>query len=517
MPPHTKKIVLHIPNATELPSFYASSTPEDIVEALQIGAALFVTVKSKSTEREVQAIEEQKCAEIARIREMADVRLKEAEAEYERGKKEYVTKMEQLLETQKCTESTNRKDERDLVVKQFEGKIRVLQNELDSIQEKHHLLHERKMWLESSREKDIQGAEERTRLALQQVLEEKERSVQNARNELARANLQNERIAASFQDILHKQSEEFRNLKDSIQKKSQNVKSKGNEYEEWFRKQLLATYGVSEQCSLEDTAHRGVGHAGDFLMKWGEHTLLWEVKNYDRAVPESEIAKFKRDVTENANVSIGILLSRCTHITGKSSRGDFHLEFMEGRMLVYISNMETKGEEILQFLMILFRLYWKSGKVLEDDDTKVSQIRQIEKLFKEAEQAKIDWRLHKANMDATIRWANEWVETSTHSLKCLLNDVQGVVERVKDIPQGIFRDCVGDEKSQQIVQLVLSVARYEPQSDMTMNDLAEAYAKLRNIARDTAKVHIKSVLLDSVLEQTKGKPVKLRGLALKGG
>lgn len=512
-------ITLQVSNTAEVPEFYASANPEDTLSALKIGATFFETIKTKSAALEVQALEEQKNAEIALIKEEKGKLINELEAqieattaEYTVFKREHALKMAKMEDEQRQMLAKGRAEGSDIAFKQAEDKLRALKEDVELFQERNRILQERKTLVEASRETDIREAEERTRASLQQLLEEKERAIQHAREELDKANIRNDRVVSSFNEILHKQSEEFRNLKESIMKRASNSKCKGDDYEEVFRAQLCRAYSSIEGFDIRNTASSGVGHKGDCITKWGGYSILWECKNYDKAVGESEITKFKRDLIENADVSIGILISRNTTISGKSGSGDFYIEFLEGRMLIYIANMEQKGDELFPYLMLLFRLYWKSGKKIQEDDTNVLRIRQIEKLYKEAEQARSDWRLHKSNMDSTIRWASEVVESSTHNLKCLLNDLQGVVDAIQDIPSEIFRECTGDERAQQIVQTILSLVKYEAGKEILMNDLADGYAKLRNITRDTAKTHIKSVIIDSVLDNTKGKPAKLIGL-----
>lgn len=525
MPPKkTKKgeVSFHVSNVHEIPSFYETSSPEDILEALKIGAALFETVRSTSIAEEVQALEERAKLEIAAIQDRHSLEKKGLEESLHRAynecqtlRTEHSTKISQLLESQKETEQAGRKEERERVSKQLEGKIHALQYELEMAQERQRIAQERKSLLEMNRDSDIREAEERTRTSIQQVLDEKERSLLHVREELEKANLRNEKSASSFQEILSRQTDEIRSLKDSIQKKSSNVKNKGNSYEEIFRNCLVSAYGTNEHFRIEETSHRSVGHAGDILMKWGHNTIMWEVKNYEKPVPEAEVTKFKRDMSENANVRIGVMVSRYTNIVGKSSSGDFHLEFIEGKMFLYISNMEQKSDEIFHLLMIMFRLYWDSNRAVEEEDVRVEQIRKVESMFNKAEQDKKDWILHKANMTRASVWMSEQVESSFHDLKCLLKDMQGVVEKIKDIPADVFRDSTGDERMQQIIQTILSVATYEVGKEVTMNELVEQYISICKIGRETAKTNIKSVLYDTVLENKAGKPTKIHNLALK--
>jgi hypothetical protein len=77
---------------------------------------------------------------------------------------------------------------------------------------------------------------------------------------------------------------------------------------------------------------------------------------------------------------------------------------------------------------------------------------------------------------------------------------------------GIFRECAGDEGAQQLVQLLLEVTTPAPGESVTMNEVAEHVAKRKGVSKDTAKAHIRGVLLDVSYEQLKGKPARILGL-----
>lgn len=525
MPKKTKRsISFYVPIDFVLPEFYEHATFDEVGEALSIGSALYTTVKSASTSREIQAIEEDKATQIAIIREQADQTiqtleeaLRQSETSIQSLRQERSKQFAQLELSYKDMEVNARKTEREQVKKQFEQTIHALEQDIESLQSKNKTYLERKLELESSRTKDIEQAEERTRISLKELLDEKDRSLKQAREDLEKTNQRNERAFTNLQDLILKQTEELRNLKDGITKRTSNAKSKGNEFEDGFRLKLIAAYGTSEHFSLEDTAKSGIGHAGDFIMRWSDHMILWETKNYDKPVPEEEIKKFKRDMKENAQATIGVMVSRYTPITGKTTKSDFYTEFVEGKMLIYISNFDRMSEEILPLLMVYFKLYWRCGQKLEEDDGKINIIRQIEKLHKKLEEKKKEWRVHKSHQENALRFTGELVEELEHEMKCLLNDLQGIVEKVHNIPEGIFRDCQGDESASQKIQVILSLTEPSSEHSVELNELADLYGQKRgNISRDTAKSHIKSVLLDSAFQQSKGKtPSRVLGLALK--
>jgi hypothetical protein len=310
-----------------------------------------------------------------------------------------------------------------------------------------------------------------------------------------------------------KQSEELKALADLIRRKPGSSKAKGSEYEAAFADKLKATYGVCERFRLVDTAHVGIGHAGDYLMGIGDHTILWEMKDYDRTVPSAEVEKFRRDVKENADVRIGVMVSRGTAITGKAS--DREVEFLEGKMLLYLANFEAMSDDTLSSLMFLFRIWWSvdKGVTTEEEDSKIVAIRQIEALYKDATEARVEWRKHKSQLDDTIRWMAERVEKTEERLKAALNVLQGAAACIA-VPPGIFRDVAGDARGTADVQAILRHTTASPGGSCLLNDLAVAISAEKRVSLDTAKQHIQAVLSDGAIDKAKGRPTRILGLVL---
>jgi hypothetical protein len=249
-------------------------------------------------------------------------------------------------------------------------------------------------------------------------------------------------------------------------------------------------------------------------MNWGEHTILWEVKNYDRPVPTAEVEKFRRDMKENPQVRVGVMISRTSAITGQTSSGDRNIENIEGKLLIYLSNFESMGDEILSNLLMLFRVWWASNSLSEDDDEeKITTIRNLEKLYEEAKRAKTEWRLHKSHMESALRWMAERVEDSESRIRSTLSILQGKA-KVYEVPAGIFRNVDGDIKKQQDIQVLLRISYVDAGSNVLLNDLAKRFSDDRKISIDTAKEHIRAVLDPVVVEAGKGKPIRINGLRL---
>lgn len=493
----TKSIHFEVPSGFKLPEFYTYADATTTAEALIIGASLHTVIHKKHTDDRIQEIEARKTAEITAIRDAAGAQIAELAAQMDALKVAHTARLKELTDAA-------RQDENERLTRSHTTKLRDLQTELLELQERNAALQARRTELETSRDADIARAEESTKALLQYTLDEKQRSLERLEKE-------KDRLAA----ILEKQTAEMQSLNEFIRRKpATNVKTKGNDFEAAFRTKLVQSFGVNPHFAIEDSARNGVGHAGDFKMKWGEHTVLWECKDYDKPVPAAEVEKFKRDMKENPDARIGVMISRFTPIVGKTSSGDRHIEFLEGKMYIYMSQFEDMSDDSLKQLMPLFQFWWESDRNTESEESRINAIRQIEKLYTSAVKARTEWRVHKTRMEETLRWIAETVEESEQRLQQALNVLNGAV-CIVDAPEGIFRSCDGDERATHLIQMILEFCEPASDSFILMNELAECVAKKQLISVNTAKTHIKSVLLDTVLETPKGKPTKILGLMFR--
>jgi hypothetical protein len=502
--PKPVKFTVQVPHGFVC-DWYLTATPEMTAEALTLGAHVYGTLQTMKASEELQTLEAEKTAEIARIRETAAAATAAVQAQLARAEEERTAALARLsssLDAQRAELAAAAAADKDRVAAVHATRLLEVQDELRLLKERYDGLQERRKQLEQGRDADIRIAEERTRVLLQTALDEKERAVQRA-----------EATLASFKDLYAKQSEELKSLADLIRRKPTSSKAKGSEYESFFSDKLKAVYGVCERFRLVDTAHSGIGHAGDYLMGIADHTILWEMKNYDRIVPSAEVEKFRRDVKENADVRIGVMVSRSTAITGKSS--DREVEFMDGKLLIYLANFESMSDDTLPQLMFLFRIWWymDKGVTTEEEDSKVVAIRQIESLHKEATEARVEWRKHKSQMDDAIRWMAERVEKTEERLKATLNVLLGAATTV-EVPPGIFRDVAGDARATADVQAILRHTTATVGGSCLLNDLAAAIATEKRVSVDTAKQHIQAVLSDGAIDKGKGRPTRIVGLVL---
>ena len=122
---------------------------------------------------------------------------------------------------------------------------------------------------------------------------------------------------------------------------------KGKQGEREFD-ELVAQY--TTWGSLVNTAK--TAHSTDRQGKIRQCDVRFEIKNYSGDIPSSEVAKFERDMEENADCPLGVFLSLRTAIVGKKSDGFFSMKWTsKSQMLVYINNFYGHSvEDVLKFI-----------------------------------------------------------------------------------------------------------------------------------------------------------------------
>lgn len=513
-----------------IPSVYTTGSMEEIEEALALGAYVQAHVHQQRTTQDLKALAAAKDAEIAATKEQHDRAIASFSETLETQRRDLTTlqndlRLHQAAAAKALQEATAtaRSQERERIMLEVEGKLTAAEEKVAAAQRRLEAAEERRALLEASRAADIREAEERTRALLREALQLREAQV-----------VAGQQAFAALDATYKTQAEELRALNDFLRRRVANVKTKGIEYESAFRDLLLRAFGILERFSLIDTAKQGVGHAGDFMMtvahKGVAHKVLWEVKNYDKPVPKSEVEKFQRDMLENADVRVGVMVSRSTDITGRASKGDREIETLEGKLLVYLNRFEHMGDDlpaVLQSLLPLFQVWWLAAAPLgadgaDEDAAAIKKLREgiqeLNTLLGDLVRRRQEWRVHRSRLEETLQWVANQVEEAEVRVEAVLRHLQGSGEGGVgdlDIPAGIFRPTHMDERLRETIGILLEVYCGAANSEVRLSDLADVVAAKKHIGKETAKKWVLAALADEAVLAAPGKPTRVRGLALR--
>ena len=497
----SRQINLFVKNDFILPDVYSKGTMEEVEEALWIGANIQQSVKTRRSNDEVRKITELKDSEITRIQTMYnekltklldDIRTVTSEkdrvgAEYSQGLKEA------------------RQGERDVLTREWEEKMRILHKDHEILQSRYEALETRRRTLEESRTKDIQDATKRTEEIMEKLVASKQEQLTKM-----------EAAYMKLNETIQKQAEEISKLSGNLNKRSANVKTKGSDYEEEFGEKLKRNYGLCRGFKIKDT-RLGMGHEMDFSMEMDGQVVMWELKNYTAIVPKAESEKFLRDLKENPQAKIGVMISRSTDIYGKNQSGHLITEFDNDKMMIYINRFEEFcGEDenrVFQMLGSLFRIWWEYHREENNTFDRTEMIRELEKAIEDISKRRTDWRRHKAHLDELSRWTSDLLDESESRLDRILKKARNTEEIVNDgplvIPEGVFRDS-GEEKELTWIKSVMKVC--EPGGEIEVRELVELLGAYHKLSKDTIRSNVMSIIKDSAVSK-KGVVKYIKGIS----
>ena len=395
--------------------------------------------------------------------------------------------------------------EREVVNREWEEKMRILRKDHEVLLARHEALEARRRLLEESRTKDIQEAVRRTEELMEKLVASKQDQL-----------LKMESAYQRLSEVIQTQSHEIHKLSGTMIKRGANVKTKGSDYEEEFGEKVRRHFGLCQGFSLHDT-RLGSGHEMDFSMELEGHIVLWELKHYSNIVPKAEVDKFVRDMKENPQAKIGVMISRSTDIYGKNMHGSMHTEFDGDKMMIYLSKFEDFcGDDegrVFHMLTSLFRIWWQYHHEESHAFDRADIIRELEKAVEEMSKRRTEWRRHKAHLEELGRWTTDLLEESEERLDRLLKRARNAPEHVSSvpliIPEGVFRD-VHEERDRSWIQSIMRVC--SPDGEIEVREVVDLLSAHHKLSKDTIRSNVMSVMKDSAVFK-KGVIKFIRGIS----
>lgn len=509
----TRQITLSVSHEFELPLVYTKLHDiKTIEEALYLGANVQSMVRSKRSSDEVKKISELKDTEIQKIQSMYQEKLTRVLEDIRVISEEKDKLQQDYMERVKEARGT----ERTACRIESEEAIRILQKEYDVIVAKCSALEAGKRVLEESRERDVNNAVKRTEEMMERLVASKQEQL-----------IKMESAYQRLQESISRQSDEIARLSGTIGKRGANVKTKGSDYEEQFGEKLRRWFGICRGFSLKDT-RLGSGHEMDFSMEVEGHIVMWELKNYSSVVPKAEVDKFLRDLKENSNATIGIMISRSTDIHGKASTGGLWTEFEGEKMMIYLNRFEEFcGDEegrVFQMLMSLFRVWWNYYREENAGWEREEVVREVEKMVEELSRRRTEWRRHKTHLEELTRWMSDMLEDSEYRLDLILrrtktasasqeSEDEKSASMCIDIPWAVFRETKED-RDLGWIRSIMRVSSFSEGDQMEVRELVDRLAPLHKLSRDTLRANVMSVLRDDAIGK-KGVVKFVKGLIRK--
>jgi hypothetical protein len=383
MPPkRTRELTLSVSYDFQLPSFYEMSDPEATSEAIRMGAYTYQSIKTLRIDNELKSMSEARNAEISTI-----------QGNYQQQAAQMETEHAELLKT-------SLEQQRLLVIEPMrstnEARTFAMELRLSN-------LDERRRTLDKIHMSDIAAAEQKAK--------------DQCEERIARLTADNEQLKTYFSS----QSEQLTALSEFVRRAVPTIQKTRVAFIDMFRDELMTTYNSDNRYSIVNVEF---GTSKGYLMMDGMRQVLWDLRVLNRTVIAEDIDDFIKNVKNNGEHPIGVLVSGYSDIRGKNSTGDRCVEFQDGMMLVYLSRFESMAGDRLRSLMLLFQLWWQTGRNIEENK---ALIRTIEELHTKAERSRREWNTHKTRMDDTARWMTTVIEENETNLKRVLEQANAIV------------------------------------------------------------------------------------------
>ena len=271
---------------------------------------------------------------------------------------------------------------------------------------------------------------------------------------------------------------EFQQLREQMIRNTAGSTNKGKDGEAQVEELLKLSFGSAPSFDLNPVAKEG--HKGDFIMDFAKAKFLWEVKNYSRMVNKDEVEKLHRDMRENPDIAMGIMVSLQTGIVGHTKAGDIDVEFIgpSGRCIVYISNLHQRPDKVfyLQSLRPLLEIMAQTASTQQTNTSEISQ--EAAELEALKSQATLVRNLLATHLTQSQRHYNSLSQHKKRSEQ-MFAELQSFVRESEGQVKEMIRVVIGtiDENLQSEVLENLSERTFKKTSALEMNEKERAFAQ----------------------------------------
>jgi len=441
----TKYIKLEVLENFELPSFFSSLSPEETGRALTLTSVAYPNIKNDNNKLE--------------NKERYNALVKEAESKYQ-----------PIIESLQA--------EKQVIVENLSGLKRKLQEETTA-----RIDTERRI-----REEERHNREE--------ILTEKNSRIVSLETQI-KTTL--DALGTNMKESSRSLTDKLESVKEQMLKTGSQKKGERGEVilTECIQK-AFGSGGIKEEFSLEDVGKEG--RSGDMHMYWMNHTILWESKNYSRSVNQEEINKFLRDMESNPTISLGVMVSLTSGITGHQKTGGIDIqELRDGRMCVYINNLLRQEDPatFLQSLKPFMENFISNRKPSTVDETTESQqevtnLKHQQTVLLRTIQSHYETIKNFKNSIANAKKRNEeiWAELtvnikqSEHQVKNMLEILNKPTQSEKDsieLPEYIFTHnnlSMYNVKEREFIEKTMKIFTFSEEYSSSSKSVREIYKNL---------------------------------------
>jgi hypothetical protein len=285
----------------------------------------------------------------------------------------------------------------------------------------------------------------------------------------------------------------FQTLKEQLIRTTTGSTNKGREGEHIVEELLKTSYGTDPSFDLTPVGKEG--HKGDHIMIYQGAKFLWEVKNYSRMVTKDEVEKLHRDMRENQDMAMGIMISLSHGIAGHTKAGDIDIEFIDAkRCIIYISNFHLRQDKVfyLQSLRPLFESVAKASKESAPTDTQEIESLQAKATLVRAllqnhqgsvQRHYISLLNHKKRSEQMFAELTAFLKESEGQVKEMLRvtlgtsgELENQTKEIQNLPERVFKKMNAvdmNEKERRFVEWLLSEVTLDEDESVAIKDIVD--------------------------------------------
>ena len=310
-------------------------------------------------------------------------------------------------------------------------------------------------------------------------------------------------------------AEGFQTLKEQLIRNTTGSTNRGRDGESQVEELLKTAYGADPSFDL--TAVGKEGHKGDHIMTYQAVKLLWEVKNYTRMVSKDEVEKLHRDMRDNQDMVMGIMISLQHGIAGHTKAGDIDIEFIDSkRCIVYISNFHLRQDKVfyLQSLRPLFEAVARANReTTETHDTAIADLQSKATLVRallqnhqgSVQRHYISLLNHKKRSEQMFAELMSFLKESEGQVKEMLsvtlgtgNNIEAQTKEIQNLPERIFKKTNAvemNERERKFVEWLLSEVIFEDEASVAIKDIVDK-AKESNFSEKEVRAYRETLFQD---------------------
>lgn len=172
-------------------------------------------------------------------------------------------------------------------------------------------------------------------------------------------------------------------------------------------------------------------HCGDFVQSYRNLKIMWEAKNHHTSVPKRDVDKFLRDMKNNTDIDVGIMVAMNTHVEAHNCNNGLDFEFLNDvdskpyRCVFYISNLLAYEEPtfILRFVNVfLLHIQRVKPNIAGEDKLNIFGMK-LQKLLGIVNNRLKTWKKRKLELSREIEENSLFIESIQTGLCDIVTDI----------------------------------------------------------------------------------------------